>query len=228
MSATLKIIVVEDHDDLREVLISRIKENGHLVSGADCAEALDELMENYLFDLVILDIGLPGENGFEIASRLKQANPQLFIIMTTALNTAKSKVSGYESGADIYLTKPVAADELNAAIQNIARRINALRNIHKAYRLDIQKMQLIGTGIVDLNTEETAILKALIEAPMQRLPYFRLLELTKKDFTDKGKSALEVQFVRLRKKLQQAGLSKDAIKVNWGDGYQLTTQIQLN
>lgn len=227
MSAALKIAVVEDHDDLREVMMACIAEKGHLIAGADCAEALDDLMENSLFDLIILDIGLPGENGYEIAKRLKKASPQLFIIMTTALNTAKSKISGYESGADIYLTKPVAIDELIAAVQNIARRINASRNIDTAYRLDIQKMQLIGRDIVDLNTDETAILKALIEAPMQRLPYFRLLELTKKDFTDKGKSALEVQFVRLRKKLQQAGLSKDAIKVNWGDGYQLTTQIQI-
>jgi DNA-binding response OmpR family regulator len=227
MSTALKIAVVEDHDDLRDVLISCIKENGHQVSGADCAEALDELMENSLFDLIVLDIGLPGENGYEIARRLKQVNPYLFIIMTTALSTAKSKVSGYESGADIYLTKPVAVDELIAAIQNISRRINVLKSSDTAYWLDIQKMQLIGTEVVDLNKEEIAILKALIEAPMQRMPYFRLLEITKKDLTHKSKSTLEVQFVRLRKKLQQAGLTKEAIKVNWGDGYQLTTQIQI-
>lgn len=227
MVAGLKIAVVEDHDDLREVLMSCIAENGHQVSGVDCADALDELMENSQFDLILLDIGLPGESGYEIAKRLKQANPHLFIIMTTALNTAKSRVSGYESGADIYLTKPVAVNELIAAIQNIARRINALRNTDTAYWLDIQKMQLIGTELINLNKEEIAILKALIEAPMQRLPYFRLLEVTKKDVTDKSKSTLEVQFVRLRKKLQQAGLTKEAIKVNWGEGYQLTSQIQI-
>ncbi len=119
----MNIIVIEDHDALREVTIAALQDMGHVVQGGDCAEALPELLQNFQADIMVLDLNLPGEDGISLAQRLRKSHPEIGIIMVTARIELSDKLRGYESGADIYLTKPTSVEELGAAIQALSRRI---------------------------------------------------------------------------------------------------------
>ena len=226
MSTKIKIAVVEDNDDLRGLLLRNIKREGYVVFGADCAEALDDLLIENVFNLVVLDLNLPGEGGLSIASRLKKSNPDLFIIMATARNSAQERVAGYEFGADIYLTKPFSIEELIAAIRSLERRLLSQFKEYLA-SLNLNKSTLIGKVTVDLNKNELAILKGLVEAPLQKLPYYRLIELTDEDVSEVSRATLDVRISRLKKKFIDAGIVDPAIKSNRAEGYQLLLELKV-
>lgn len=227
MFAPINIAVVEDHDALREVMITHIEQMGHHVFGADGGESLDDLLALYTFDLLILDLNLPGEDGLSIAKRMRQAFSEIFIIMMTARNTEKDRIAGYEYGADIYLPKTTSLRELEAAISTITRRRSAKDALKHAIKLDVQKLCLIGNQEVPLGRSELIMLKALAESPNQRLDYWRLLELIGKGVDERGKANLEVMIVRLRKKLALAGQGEESIKSLHKEGYQLVCPIEI-
>lgn len=225
MDTSLNIAVIEDNDDLRELLALDIRRAGHFVTAIDCAEALDSLMTAQSFELLVLDVNLPGENGYSIAKRYKAAHPHIFIVMVTARGHLVDKVTGYESGADIYLTKPVSSAELTSAIANISRRIRPTSQKLEVY-LNIKKMTLSATHTVDLNKREVDILQALATSLGGNLPYYRLLEICGEEISDSTKAALEVRIVRLRKKFIEIGINDRAIRALRGDGYQLLLPIR--
>jgi two-component system phosphate regulon response regulator OmpR len=228
MDTSLKIILVEDNDDLRDLLAREISKSGYAVQNAGCAEDLDDATATKAFDVLILDINLPGENGLDIARRYKQSNPDIYIIMLTARVGTEDKVIGYEAGADIYLTKPVASVELLAAIRSVGRRLQSQQHADSKVVLNVREMTLTGDKAVELNRQETAMLKALSESPNGNLPYYRLLELCGEEVNATSKATLEVRIVRLRKKLAEAGLEGKTIKAIRGDGYQLLSRIAIN
>ncbi len=119
----MKILVIEDHDALREVTIAALKEMGHQARGIGSAEALNAELEITVPHVVILDLNLPGEDGISLAGRLRLMRPGIGIIMVTARKELSDRISGYDSGADIYLTKPTSVDELAAALHSLSRRI---------------------------------------------------------------------------------------------------------
>lgn len=229
MDAGLKIALVEDNDDLRDLLFRDISRAGYAVQAAGCADDLDDLAALTSFDVLVLDINLPGENGLDIARRYKQANPDIYIVMLTARVGTDDKIAGYGSGADIYLTKPISSGELLAAIGSVSRRIlkqPSHNNIDIV--LNLRQMKLIGNAAVDLNRQEMVILKALSESANGNLPYYRLLELCGEEVNATSKSTLEVRIVRLRKKLADAGVDGKAIKTIRGEGYQLLYRIKVS
>ncbi len=120
----MNLIVLEDHDALREVTVARLQELGHRVRGIACAEELDEVLASWTPHILLLDLNLPGEDGTSVANRVRTKHPEIGIIMVTARDALGSKVEGYESGADIYLTKPTSMEELIAAIEALSRRIS--------------------------------------------------------------------------------------------------------
>ena len=226
MDTGLKIALVEDNDDLRDLLLRDIFRAGYDVQGAGCADDLDDLAATTTFDVLILDINLPGENGFDIARRYKQANPDVFIVMLTARVGTDDKVTGYGSGADMYLTKPVSSAELMAAIGSVCRRLQKLSS-NAEIMLNVREMLLTGDGSVELNRQETVMLKALIESSNGNLPYYRLLELCGEEVNATSKATLEVRIVRLRKKLGDVGVEGKSIKAIRGEGYQLLQRIRI-
>lgn len=228
MDSQLKIALVEDNDDLRDLLARDISRAGYIVHPAECARELDELAATTVFDLLILDLNLPAESGFSIAQRYKRAKPEIFIIMLTARGDEKDKIKGYEVGADVYLTKPVSSAELTAAIGSVARRLKQIDEQQEMI-LHVRTMTLSGKKTVDLNRHEVVILKALAESSNGNLPYYRLLELCGEDeVSENSKAALEVRVVRLRKKLVEAGLDGKAIRAIRGEGYQLLQHIKVS
>ena len=226
MDSRLKIALVEDNDDLRELLNRDLTKEGYAAALATCAEDLDDLAVRTVFDVMILDINLPGENGFSIARRFKHSNPNIYIIMLTARDDVSDKVLGYQSGADIYLSKPISSVELVAAIKGIERRI-ATENTQPSAVMNVKTMALTGTKTVFLSRIEVTLIKALSESVSGNLPYFRLHELCGEGVNAKTKAALEVRFVRLRKKMAEAGLGENAIRTMRNEGYQLTTHIHV-
>lgn len=228
MHNKIRIVVVEDNLSLQELLVEHISQSGFQATGLSSGEELSEHLTTNNIDVLVLDLQLTGEDGLSIAKRLRAAMLNLYIIMLTAKITEIDRVLGYECGADIYLTKPTSPLELSSAIANIERRIVSLRQEKSVLTLDVQKMQLMsGYGETLLSAAELAILKALAEAPNQRLEYLRLMELIDKNPTDKTKTALALQIHRLKKKLLLVGALSSAIKAIHNKGYQLTSVIKL-
>jgi len=227
MDADMNIALVEDNEDLRDLLLRDISRAGYMVQGAGCAEDLDDLAASTAFDVLVLDINLPSENGLLIAKRYRQSNPDIYVIMLTARVELADKIAGYESGADIYLTKPVSSSELLAAIGSVRRRLQNEERPDYDVVLNLREMTLIGSVSVELNRQELVILKALAESPNGNLPYYRLLELCGEEVNLTSKATLEVRMVRLRKKLAEVGVEGKPIRAIRGEGYQLVGRIKI-
>ncbi len=224
----LKIAVVEDHDDLRELFVSFVGGMGHQVVGCALADELDEYLGSETPDLLILDLNLPGEDGYSIARRIRAAHPGMYILMLTARAAIADRMRGYVDGADIYLTKPVSPHELAIVVENIERRL--------AHTLDQGCQLSVNTGSLELRgpissqvlmPQEFQLLKGLAEAPERQLPYCRLLEILELKLDDKGKHTLEVRISRLKKKLHAVGGDQPAIKSIWKEGYRLCVAVRF-
>jgi DNA-binding response OmpR family regulator len=228
MDTPLNIIVVEDHDALREVTVEALRGMGHTVTGVDCAEKLDDECAGLTPDLLVIDLNLPGEDGISLARRIRNAQPEAGIIMVTARSQLADKLTGYESGADLYLTKPTSPEELGAAVQALARRIKASPQAQSSFRLNLPARTLHGPqGNASLSAHEATMLAAFARAPAGSLESWQLLELSGKQGEEFTKRTLEVQIVRLRKKLAQTGLDKHALKSIRRWGYQLCVKVTL-
>jgi DNA-binding response OmpR family regulator len=239
VATRLNILVVEDHDDLRDMTVEVLNLQGHHAIGVPSAEALLDTFgparqgDFSVPDLMIVDLNLPGEDGLSLARRVRLAQPSMGIIMVTARNQAADKVMGYESGADIYLPKPVAPDELVAAVNAWARRLgNATATLGvqdttvARLQLNVRNLRLHGPlGKIDLSDTESALLVALMKAPGQRLVFWQLLELLGLGLDENGKTNLEIRFVRLRKKMVTGGAEKTCIRAIRLQGYQLCVAL---
>jgi DNA-binding response OmpR family regulator len=229
LSAPLNVLVVEDNDDLREATVETLKALGHAVQGIDCAEAVDDEAASFRADLVVLDLNLPGEDGLSLAKRMRAANPDIGIIMLTARNQVRDITSGYSSGADIYLTKPTTFEELAAAIKALARRLQPRTATTQGLTIKHNTRQLHGPlSQVDLSQHEYQLLAAFAQARDHCLNTWQLIELTSKAAEATSKGALEVQIVRLRRKLEQAGAPSPTIKAIRGTGYQLCVALEIH
>lgn len=226
MTTLLNIIVVEDHDALRDITVETLRTIGHQVVGVDCAEELVEIAHTMHIDLMLIDLNLPGEDGISLARRIRQNQPDIGIIMLTARGKVSEKLQGYENGADIYLTKPTTMEELGAAIQALSRRLRPAPQTTSALQLNLHKLTLTGNqSEVSLTAQEASVLAALSRAPGQRLEHWQLIALLGK--IDFSKAGLEMQIARLRKKLIQASVDDQPIKTIRQFGYQLSVDIQV-
>lgn len=226
MDTSLKIAIVEDNADLRALLMRGLSDAGYFVKGAESAEQLEEIFALDSFNVLIADVNLPGESGFNIAARYKRQNAFLTIVMLTARASEADKIKGYESGADIYLSKPVSNTELLAVISSISRRVNA-QSSKPEILLNLKSLTLAGPSTtVDLSKQEAALIKALSESPSFNLPYYRLLEICNEGLDDGAKGGLEVRITRLRKKFVEAGVHR-SFRALRGNGYQLLANVQI-
>ena len=118
------VLVVDDDDRLRNLIAKYLGDNGFLVAPASNAEDARRLMQGLAFDLIVLDLMMPGENGLEFAERLRQKD-QTPILMLTAMTESEDRIRGLEKGGDDYLTKPFEPRELVLRIHNILKRARA-------------------------------------------------------------------------------------------------------
>jgi DNA-binding response OmpR family regulator len=230
MAPSLNLIVVEDHDALRAVTVALLTEHGHQVMGVGSAEAMDIEAGRRVADIYLLDLNLPGEDGISLARRLRRTHPGVGIIMITARNQPQDTVNGYDSGADIYLTKPLDQAPLLAAVNALARRIKPVADnpLDELLTLNVQRLQLIGSkATVPVSNADATLLCALVRAPGQRQAFGQLHEALHQLNNEANKASLEVRMVRLRKKFTQASGDQGALKAIRGHGYQLCTTLHL-
>ncbi|QWT45414.1 response regulator transcription factor [Azospira inquinata] len=228
MATGLRIVVVEDNDELRAATVAALEAEGHRVRGVASAEEYPELTAWENTDLLVVDLNLPGEDGLSLARRVRAAQPRVGLIMVTARALPQEKRQGYESGADIYMAKPVALDELCAAIHALSRRLYP-PDREEGYWLDLDTLLLGGPGnqSVTLSVSEGAMMAGFCRAADQRLETWQLLEILQKNRASDPKAALVIALVRLRKKLAQLGAPAPVIQSlrNWG--YKLCVPVTL-
>lgn len=199
----LRIIVVEDSDELRLLLVSGLSEFGHRVRGVESGQALDAAMADTPAEVVILDIGLPGEDGMSIARRLRR-NCKCGIVMVTAYGRVDDRVHSFGSGADLYFVKPVDLRELDAAIKSLTQRIFGQPG--SAWRFNAKTSRLFTPKDIDipLTAQELCFLRKLLETPGEnvlRRDIFEALGQPNDHYADRR---LETMVSRLRSKVRKA------------------------
>lgn len=222
----LNIAVVEDFDVLREELVWALDSPPWKAVGVGSGAALDRLLLSQPVDVVVLDLNLPGEDGLSIAQRLRQAWPSLGIVMLTARGAHTERASGFEAGADVYLTKPAQISEIEAVIRNLARRIAADTTREQTTGMLLQSAQLsLGDRQgrwVPLTPTEAVLLKALAGAPGRELDLPSLqYALERAGFGEPSHSYLRVLVSRLRTKIREVWGDAEIIKAVHGKGYRL-------
>lgn len=233
MEASLKIGIVEDNDDLRESLVAVLRGLGYDAQGMASAEEFVEAATSLPYQLLLLDLNLPGEDGLSLAARLKRVNPLLRVIMMTTRTRLEQRVLGYEHGADLYLPKPVAEAELIAAVKSMARQLAAGHVAMQddevdVLHLDSHSLLLKGSlGSIVVSVREEALLRMLANAPGQRLEYWQLLQGLNLELDADGKSALAVAVTRLRDKIQQVCRREQVIRSLRSTGYQLCVPLRI-
>jgi two-component system phosphate regulon response regulator OmpR len=217
------ILVVDDDDRLRALLKKFLSEQGFMVTvAADAGEARRKLAW-YAFDLMVLDVMMPGESGFELLRTLKDY-PAMPVLMLSAMGEADDRIQGLETGAEDYLVKPFEPKELVLRIKTILRR-NPVQ-LEKArlvsfgdYRFDLGTGQLKRGGeIIALTSNEVSMLKHLAEhsgKPVSRE------ELSKLIPGAGSERAVDVQITRLRKKIEESEGKPVYLQTVRGAGYVL-------
>jgi two-component system, OmpR family, response regulator len=232
------ILVVDDDPQIR-LLVSRfLQRHGYQVSGAPDGRAMREIMSRSPIDLVILDVMLPGESGFDLC-RVTRAATQVPIIMLTARGEEGDRVTGLEVGADDYVTKPFSSRELLARVRAVLRRMRGRPASSKplgadivgfdGWSLDLRRRELTSPQgvLIDLSSGEFDLLVAFTEHANRVLSRDMLMEIAKTRVSDPFDRTVDVQVSRLRRKLSD-GEDNRMIKTIRGAGYIFTPKLTTN
>lgn len=227
----LSIVVVEDYGILREELVHFLALNDFDVAGVNCSLGLDDWLASQPRppDVTVLDLNLPGEGGLEIARRLRATYPAMGIVMLTGRKEAADRISGYASGADVYLTKPVAGEELVAVLLSLQRRLRPQPSA--AWQLDLRRRSITSPGgsSAELSANECAVLAGMARARDRIADSIELLLLCSGEKDALNKGYLGVLLSRLRRKLASVSgdTGADLIRAVRRKGYQLLIPIEI-
>ena len=225
-----RILVIDDDAELRTLLLRYLGENGFEVRVASDAQHADRLLGRETFDLVVLDLMLPGEDGLSICKRLRAQGEVLPIIMLTARGDPVDRIVGLEIGADDYVPKPFSPRELLARIQAMLRR-QAMLGARPAaatagvarfgeFELNLTTHMLRRNGeLVELTSSEFSLLRAFVGNAGRPLSRERLMELAHGRDHDATDRSVDVQVLRLRRLIEPDPSKPRYIKTVWGTGY---------
>jgi DNA-binding response OmpR family regulator len=234
-NSPLVVALVEDDPLLRNEIEVHLRAHDFEVHAVNSATALDDLIARVAFDLFIIDLNLPGEDGLSLCRRLRRSLPSTGIVIMTARVALIDRIAGYkQGGADIYLVKPVAPDELVMVLLSLGRRLKQVKT-GEEWSLSLRDRTLVSPHLdqkLRLTSREKTLLVALAQAKENTLESVALCDLFGDDEDDAAgmsKHALEELVARLRKKLKSAQPedAEAAIKSVWGVGYQLCLQIKF-
>jgi two-component system OmpR family response regulator len=227
------LLVVDDDREIRDLLQRFLTRHGFRVDTAGDGRAMQRLLEHGRFDLAVLDLMLPGEDGLAICRRLR-ATTRLPIIMLTALAEETDRIIGLELGADDYLTKPFNPRELLARIRAVLRRVEPAEPRagviwrFAGLRLDPARRELrdAGDAVIPLTAGEYELLLAFVERPQRVLTRDQLIDLTKGRAAQPFDRSIDVQLSRLRRKIERDPKAPELIKTVRGGGYVLAAPVQ--
>lgn len=236
-NASPHIAVVDDHSQIRELLVRYLGSHGYRVSEAESGVALRRLMERSSLDLIVLDVMMPGEDGISLCRELRTSS-QLPIIFLTAVSEDSDRILGLEMGADDYLTKPFNPRELLARIKAVLRRTNSLpiqRATAPAGRvrigdlmIDTERREVIGAdGVASpLSTAEFRLLGVFMSHPGIVLTRDELLDLAQGRAAQVWDRSIDNQVSRLRRKIEVDPKNPELIVTHWGGGYSFTGKVE--
>ncbi|OJW18867.1 MAG: DNA-binding response regulator [Rhodospirillales bacterium 69-11] len=225
-----RILVVEDDGEMRGLLTRLLREHGFQVTGVRDGRAMWEAFEHATFDLVLLDVMLPGASGLDLCRALRERSIVPIIILT-ARGSETDRVLGLELGSDDYIAKPFSRPELLARIRAALRRArlgrdelpghNSQRVVFAGWTLDFARRELTDPrgAITDLSTAEYDLLLAFVEHPQRVLSRDQLLDLSRRRDGDVYDRSVDVLVSRLRRKLETDDASTALIKTVRNVGY---------
>ncbi len=216
------ILVVDDDERIRSLLLRYLNEHGFLAVAASSAKEAGEILERFLFDALIVDIMMPGETGLAFTKRFKQTS-DLPVILLTALGETDDKIVGFEHGADDYLSKPFEPRELVMRLQAILRRrpkVAVLKNFRVGrwvYDEGVNELK-DGDDAMRLTTVEGNLLRALASRAGEVISRDELAALCD---LDAGERTIDVQVTRLRRKIEDDVKRPRCLQTVRGRGYML-------
>jgi two-component system OmpR family response regulator len=233
------VLVVDDDSSIRQMVVDYLGDNDikvtPLASGAEIARVTGQQM----IDLLILDLKMPGENGMDIARRIR-AESNMPIIMLTGCKEEADRVMALELGADDYLTKPFSPRELLARIRALLRRSRANETVAdglakiRAYRfagwelnVRIRRLKSPQGELMTLRNAEFNLLAAFLASPQRVLTRDQLLSMSHLHDGEVYDRAIDTQVGRLRKMLEAQGASRELIRTERGAGYLLTVPVEV-
>jgi len=222
----MRILIVEDDPLLADGLTRSLTRADYAVDLAADGGAADAVLATQTFDLVILDLGLPKLDGFEVLKRLRRRANTTPVLVLTARDTLDDRVKGLDLGADDYLTKPFELPELEARVRALIRRGQSGGGsllTHGPLTLDTagRRASLAGAAL-DLSARELGVLEVLMLRSGRVVSKDQLAEQLYNYDNDVGANAIEVYVHRLRKKLEPAGIRIRTIR---GLGYLLDKAV---
>jgi DNA-binding response OmpR family regulator len=222
------VAVVEDEHFLRSEIAHLVASAGFSVHEAACADDLDDIAARVTLALLIIDIGLPGEDGLALCRRYTGSMPELFTIILTARTAQVERVAAYRSGAGLFLSKPFDGDEFLAIIEGRFRLADRQRPEIRM-GLQLRDLRLEGPlGSIVLSPNEARLLGAFAVAPDRTLEAYRIGEvLSLRESGDMTKGAIELAISRLRAKLRRAISEPQPIRSIYRFGYRLIPPVEV-
>ncbi len=229
---TKRIIVCEDEDSIREFIVLNLKRSGFEVTDVSCGEdAVKAFTEkNGEFDVALLDIMMPGIDGFEVCKRLREMSDKIGIIMLSAKSQEMDKVSSLMMGADDYITKPFSVTELIARVDAVCRRVNmtvdrqsdagSTKLVSGPFEIDLKSRTVRKNGvIIDLTQNEYQIMEFLLKNQNTALDRMSILRSIWGDSFYGVEKIVDVNIRRIRMKIEEDASNPKYITTIWGYGY---------
>jgi len=237
-SSLAHVLAVDDDPSIRQMIADYLGDNEIQVTALAGGREIGDVMERETIDLVILDLKLPGEDGMEIARRLRE-DSDVPIIMLTARKEEADRVMGLELGADDYLTKPFSPRELLARIRALLRRSRSHETVAdglakiRAYRfagwelnVRLRRLKTPKGETMTLRNAEFNLLAAFLASPQRVLSREQLLGMSHLHNDEVYDRAVDTQVGRLRKKLEEHGGGGEIIRTERGAGYVFTAAVE--
>lgn len=231
-----KVMVLEDESSIRSFIVINLRRAGYEVVEAETGEeALDKLHENPDTLVALLDVMLPGIDGFEVCRRIRATNPRIGIIMLTARSQEMDKVTGLMNGADDYVTKPFNILELKARIKALLRRARGSARPGRNptlltagdLSLDTEQRVAIRDGrTIDLTAKEYDLIELLMKNPRRVYSRESLMNLVWGYSYAGDYRTVDVHIRRLREKLERVPAEPEYIMTKWGVGYYFAGENQ--
>ena len=230
------ILIVDDDGQLRQLVAKFLRGQGYRVTGVRDGREMNDTLKLVVFDLIILDVMLPGPSGLDLCRELRKTSSTP-IMMLTAKGDETDRVVGLEMGADDYLPKPFSTRELLARVRALLRRAAISPNLVQplgggAYQfenwvLDTRKRELSNPDgvVIDHSTGEDDMLLAFVESPQRVLTREQLLDLSRNRVATGFDRSIDVQISRLRRKLESEDESA-MIKTVRGTGYMFVPAVK--
>lgn len=225
-----RILVVDDEPQMRQLLTIYLKKGGYAVAEASDGSTALEQVGTGTYHLVVLDLMMPGINGWETCKEIREVAPEMPILMLTARSSIEDKVSGLSIGADDYLTKPFDGRELIARVQALLRRVRPKDG--QIYRFDEVDMSIDPNGRtitvskkpLSLTPKEFDVLLLMAKRPGRTYSREEILErIWGYDYNGDTRT-VDSHVKNIREKLRDARVAKDPIKTVWGIGYKFEVQ----